>query len=89
MKLFKNKLNIFIIEKKLVTNHTIVSLSLEAARKKAVDLRDGSCHFDDWAHEYYNITDTSFCSGDGENYDCDNQIRIWVETLDVQSIDDL
>lgn len=52
--------------------------TMEEAKETAIQERDYTCQFEGWAEEYYGDNDPPFFSSDGENYDQDENVHIYV-----------
>jgi hypothetical protein len=51
---------------------------MEEAKETAIQERDYTCQFEGWAEEYYGDNDPPFFSSDGENYDEEENVHIYV-----------
>jgi hypothetical protein len=70
-----------------MTNSVIVSShkSKSEAIAAAIESRDGECSFEGWAEEFYEKSDEPlFFSGDGENYDDDEWVTIYLRSPAAQ-----
>jgi hypothetical protein len=69
-------------ETKVVSTHA----SREEAVAAAITARDYECSFEDWAEDYYGEdAEPPFFSGDGENYDDDECIEIFLKSPEQQN----
>ena len=55
-------------------------ISEERAIARAKLERDDWGHFEGWAEDFYEDNPPPYCSGDGENYDDDEVVRIRITT---------
>ena len=66
---------------RLTETKTIGSFaSMAEACDAAQEARDRDCRFADWSEEHYETAPPPYCSADGENYDEDEHVLIYVVT---------
>jgi hypothetical protein len=52
--------------------------SLKEAEQAAIEERNSTCQFDDWAEDFYDDAGPPFLSSEGENYDEDENVHIYI-----------